>query len=188
MTPQTSCPTPGPRVYFGSGRRLDAYNFEAWELPIPLIARGLSRLCRFGGAGDREVSVAQHSYNLSHVVGSCPDRQRAALIHDVPELFTGEVPRPFKVLCDGIQKADACCMDRLGHVFGVPAWAFEAIKEADTRISHDERLFMFDHMEEEDRAVSEQQKLGIHIVPVTREVAATSWTRRFHQLFRETLS
>lgn len=182
------CPFPGPQVYFGSGRRIDAYHFHASDLPVPLVGRGLSRLCRFGGAGDREVSVAQHSYLLSHVVG--PDRvlQRAALIHDVPELFTGEVPRPFKVLCEGIQRADACCMDRLGQVFGVPAWAFEAIKEADTRISYDERLFMFDHLEPEVRDLCEENKLGIVITRVSRDVAGTSWTRRFHQLFREDLN
>ncbi|GJE78117.1 hypothetical protein [Methylorubrum suomiense] len=182
---QTSCPTPGPSVYFGSGRRIDAYNFEAHDLPVPLIGRGLSRLARFGGAGDREISVAQHSYLLSFLVGPCQHQQRAALIHDVPELFTGEVPRPFKVLCEGIRQVDACCMGRLGHVFGVPAWAFDAIKPFDSRISYDERLFMFDHMEPADCEIAEENKLGIHIVPVTREVAATSWTRRFHRLFRE---
>lgn len=183
-----ACPFPGPQVYFGSGRRIDAYHFQADDLPIPLIGRGLSRLARFGGAGDREISVAQHSYMLSHVVGEDRDLQRAALIHDVPELFTGEVPRPFKVLCEGIQAADACCMDRLGHVFGVPAGAFEAIKEADTAISYDERLFMFDHLEPDDHARCVENQLGIVITRISREVAATAWTRRFYQLFREDLN
>ena len=181
-------PSPGPQVYFGSGRRVDAYNFSAEDLPVPLIARGLSRLARFGGAGDREVSVAHHSLNLSHAVGDCRQRKRAALIHDVPELFTGEVPRPFKVLCPGIQAADACCMARLGEVFGVPAWAFQAIKEADTRIGYDERLFMFDHLDPEDAQRCREEQLGIHITEVTREVAATAWTRRFYQLFKGDLS
>ena len=182
-----SCPFPGPQVYFGSGRRIDAYHFEASDLPIPLIGRGLARLARFGGAGERSVSVATHSLLLSHVVGPCRHRQRAALIHDVPELFTGEVPRPFKVLCEGIQRADACCMERLGQVFGVPAWAFDAIKAADTAISFDERLFMFDHLEPDDYARCVENQIGIVITRVSDEVAATSWTRRFYQCFREDL-
>ncbi len=27
--PEPACPFPGPQVYFGSGRRVDAYHFEA---------------------------------------------------------------------------------------------------------------------------------------------------------------
>ena len=183
--PIAACPYPGPQVYFGSGRRIDAYHFEASDLPPPLIGRGLARLARFGGAGERSVSVAQHSLLLSHVVGSCRHRQRAALMHDVPELWTGEIPRPIKNLCPGIQAADACSMHRLGEVFGIPSWAFEAIKDFDSRISYDERLFMFEHLDAADRAVAEENKLGIHIVPVTDDVAAASWVHRFYQLFRE---
>lgn len=177
----------GPVVYFGSGRRIDAYHFEADDLPPPLIGRGLSRLNRFGGAGDRAVNVAQHSKNLSHLVGDCLHRQRAALMHDVPELFTGEVPRPFKAICPDFVRADDRCMERLGQVYGIPAWAFEAIKEADSRISCDERLFMFDHLEPEIREHCLANQLGLHIVPVSPEVAATAWTRRFYQLFSRDL-
>lgn len=187
-SPAPACPIPGPLVYFGSGRRIDAYHFEADDLPPPLIGRALSRLNRFGGAGERAVSVATHSLMLSHVVGDCPHRQRAALMHDVPEMWTGEIPRPIKVLCPGIEAADACMIARLGEVYGIPAWAFEAIKDADSRISYDERLFMFEHMDPADHAVAEEMKLGIHIVPVTPDIAGVAWTRRFYQLFKEDLS
>jgi hypothetical protein len=186
--PSPTCPFPGPSVYFGSGRRIDAYHFDADDLPPPLIGRALSRLNRFGGAGERPVNVAQHSYNLSFVVGDCPHRQRAALMHDVPEMWTGEIPRPIKRLCPGIEAADACMIARLSTVYGIPLWAFDAIKDADSRISFDERLFMFDHMDPADREVAEQEKLGIHIVPVTPEISGVAWTRRFYQLFREDLS
>lgn len=186
--PSSACPFPGPSVYFGSGRRIDAYHFEADDLPPPLIGRSLSRLNRFGGAGERAVNVAQHSLLLSHLVGDCRHRQRAALMHDVPEMWTGEIPRPIKRLCPGIEAADACIIGRISEVYRIPLWAFEAIKDADTAISYDERLFMFEHLDPADREVCEENKLGIHIVPVTPEIAGVAWTRRFYQLFREDLS
>lgn len=185
--PEPACPFPGPQVYFGSGRRVDAYHFEADDLPPPLIGRQLSRLNRYGGAGERAVNVAQHSLLLSHLVGDCLHRQRAALMHDVPEMWTGEIPRPIKRMCPGIEAADACMMARISVVYDIPMWAFEAIKDADTAITYDERLFMFEHMDPADREIAEQNKLGIHIVPVTAEIAAVSWTRRFYQLFKEDL-
>ena len=37
------------------------------------------------------------------------------------------------------------------------------------------------------RVGKKENKLGIHIVPVTPEIAAVSWTRRFYQLFKEDL-
>ncbi len=90
-------------------------------------------------------------------------------------------------MCPGIEAADACMMARISVVYDIPMWAFEAIKDADTAITYDERLFMFEHMDPADREIAEQNKLGIHIVPVTAEIAAVSWTRRFYQLFKEDL-
>ncbi|BAQ50267.1 hypothetical protein [Methylobacterium aquaticum] len=177
----------GPLVYFGRGRRIDVYNFTAADLPPTEMAAGQARLHRFGGAGipGRGMTVAQHAFNLSHVVGDCPDRQRAALIHDAPEMFTGEVPRPIKSVCPDFVAVDDRIMLRLGEVFGVPAWAFEAIKEADTRIASDERLFMFDDLDPEDEQRCRERQLGITITPVTETVAANAWLRRFYQLFGE---
>lgn len=188
MQTHLSCPTPGPMLFFGSGRKVDAFHFEADDLPPPLIGRGLSKINRFSGNGDRTVSVAQHSRNLSFMVGDCPHRQRAALMHDLPELFTGDVPTPIKLQCPAILAIDACMIARVAVVYGIPEWAFEAIKSYDSRISFDERLMMFDHLEPADREAALAGQLGFPMIPVTPEVAATSWTRRFYQLFKESLN
>lgn len=55
------------------------------------IARALSRMFRSGGR--REWSVAQHSLLVSRHVP--PELELAALVHDIEEPFTGDMPKPW---------------------------------------------------------------------------------------------
>lgn len=173
----------GPRLYFGRGARIDIFNFTAEDLHPVWMGVALSRIARFAGAGVHSVSVAAHSKTLSHLVGDCIHRQRAALIHDVPEIFTGDVPSPIKRSCADLMAVDHRITERLSEVFGVPMWAFEAIEPADRAIADDEKLFMFDDLSPEDRATAEANRLGIVVTPMPRHVAAAAWTRRFYALF-----
>lgn len=177
--------TTSPSLFFGSGQKIDPFNFERAELSPHRLGRALSYINRYSGNGDRPFSVAQHSFNLSNVVGPDLDHQRAALMHDVPEIFTGDVPTPIKRMCPDLQAIDARIIERISVVYAIPPGAFEAIHTLDTRISKDEAHFMFWELcaDALKQLAGGGGPLGIPIVPMTPLQAASAWTRRFRELF-----
>jgi len=175
--------TKGPELYFGEGQKVDAYNFTRAQLPPYWIGIGLARIARFSGNGNLSVSVAQHSVNLSELVGHDVDLQRAALMHDVPELFTGDVPSPIKRLCPDLLAIDQRIVARISEVYLIPLTAFEVIHEADGRIAEDEKLYMFRSLEQSDYEKAHQRRFGIDVQPWSRSEAAEAWTARFNELF-----
>ncbi len=175
--------TEGPKLWFGPGRLVDAYNFTRQQLEPYWIGIGLSRIARFSGNGTRSVNVAQHSRNLSLAVGDDLDLQRAALMHDVPELFTGDVPSPVKRLCPDLMEIDRRIIARISKVYQIPLAAFEAIHEADGRIAETEKLFMFDDLPREVRARAAERQLCFPVQDWPPSKSADAWTARFCELF-----
>lgn len=176
---------PGPMLFFGSGQKIDCFNFRREDLSPHLLGRALAHINRYSGNGDRPLSVAQHSMTLSYCVGDNLDDQRAALMHDVPEVFTGDVPTPIKRLCPDLQAIDDRIIGRIQEVYGIPHEAFERIHNLDRRISKDEAHFMFDELCDDAQRQLEGGggPLGIPIVSLTPLMAGQGWTKRFRQLF-----
>lgn len=87
-----------PRGYMitTSGNLINLYDPDPSLIEIEDIAGSLSKLCRWGGNIPEFYSVAQHS---CHVVSLAPRHLRfAALMHDAPEAYAGDVIRPIKSL------------------------------------------------------------------------------------------
>ncbi len=92
------------------------------DIDIEEIAHALSHICRFGGHCREFYSVAQHSVNVLNVVAMeiskidedyglkwGRDLCLAALLHDAPEAYLGDVVRPLKragVLSDRYDDAE----------------------------------------------------------------------------------
>jgi uncharacterized protein len=99
-----------PFLALADGFCLDLLEPEFFGFPVDAIAVQLSRLNRFVGATRLPLSVAQHSVEVSDIVrarlrlGSLGSREldrmalRWALLHDVAEIVTGDVPAPVKAL------------------------------------------------------------------------------------------
>lgn len=87
------------------------------DIDIRDIAHGLSNICRFAGQSRRFYSVAEHSLLLSWVV----PRQQAlwALLHDAPEAYMGDIPRPVKRCIPGISELEAGVMSCVARRFGL---------------------------------------------------------------------
>ena len=81
-----------------SGRRFDLG--DKFTPSVKDIGVGLSRIPRWAGATVRPWSVLQHalaSYNVAaQEVPNDPEVQLAVLMHDMEEMATSDIPKPFK--------------------------------------------------------------------------------------------
>lgn len=86
----------GNYQYTAHGRIFFACDPRAEEVHIDDIARQTSRLCRFGGATKRFMSVAEHLYIASFMV---PEQfALETLLHDGAEAYINDMIRPLKML------------------------------------------------------------------------------------------
>ena len=82
-----------------SGTPVNPYRLEEEMIRIDDIAHALSRLCRYNGHTEAHYSVAQHSIHVAQYLGHVKFDDRlvfAALLHDAPEAYLGDMIRPVK--------------------------------------------------------------------------------------------
>lgn len=108
---------------------------RAEDIDVRDIAHHLSNQCRFGGAVREFYSVAQHSVYVSHHVS--PENAYVGLMHDWPEAYITDLPRPIKhhaiLLPYRIAEQE---LWRIGFsVLGLPCTVPEEVKLADKRMA-----------------------------------------------------
>jgi hypothetical protein len=170
-----------PTLFFDCGRRVDVFEFTKSDLTVVGIARALARINRFSGNGEafERVSVAQHSVNLSWLVP--PGLEKAALMHDVSEIFVGDIPSPIKNMCPDIQAVEERIQRRVAEVFEIPFHQFLEIHPFDKAIARDEARMLFP--DSEDSYMDPDRGLGIEVITMDAPRAADEWARRFYQLY-----
>lgn len=94
MSSIPNAPRIGDWMHTATGKKFWPYDPRPEDVHLLDIAAHLSKICRFNGACDFHYSVAQHSVYVSHQVP--PEYALAALMHDAPEAYTGDIHRPFK--------------------------------------------------------------------------------------------
>jgi 5'-deoxynucleotidase YfbR-like HD superfamily hydrolase len=120
-----------PRILLSDGRFFDLANPDG-VVSIEVIARSLSRLCRFTGHMKPEVehySVAQHSVLVSRLVP--PKFARQGLLHDIAEALLGDVSAPLKRLLPDYRAIEHKVERSLFAWFGLPAELDPCVKYAD---------------------------------------------------------
>jgi hypothetical protein len=152
---------PNPRggwIQTATGGRFYPLHPRPDEINMLDVAHALSNLCRFAGHTYRFYSVAEHSLHVSrrveqlareseHEHERADDAVRtlalAALLHDAPEAFVVDLPRPIKHM-PGFElyrlaenRIAACVCLR----FGLPAGALDhpLVKHADNELLFTER-------------------------------------------------
>lgn len=115
-------------ILTADGAYFDFLNPDPDVITLNAIARGLANTCRFAGQISMFYSVAEHSVYVSKLVP--PELAVQGLLHDAPEAFIGDMPKPLKMLLPDYQRAEERVEDVLFRKFGFTALE-PAIKHAD---------------------------------------------------------
>lgn len=135
-------------IFTNSGTRVFLANPTVDTIHLDDIAHGLSNLCRFNGQCNKFYNVAEHSVHVASVVHRLfgdLELTRAALMHDSPEAYIGDMTRPLKDIDFVYQilemRFEAVIQDRFG--LEIP-FHDERIKRADYDVFFAEMDTLFD--------------------------------------------
>ncbi len=159
---------------------------------------GLARECRYGNQSLDFYSVAEHSVIVSLFVErfarergwSEYDVTHAAqegLLHDLPEAWLGDIPRPMKRQREfrGYARLEEkwwrCTVERFGLRLTEASSAL--VKEVDNRILRDEIAVLLVNPERTRTWRLETEPLGAEIACLPWERAADVFSSRFRELF-----
>lgn len=121
-----------PWIHTYSGRRFYPLDANWQDVYIEDIAHALACTGRFGGHTREFYSVAQHSVLASTIVS--PENAKWALLHDSPEAYLGDVPRPIKYSLgfDEYRAAEKRLEGVIMMAFDLPLEEPAEVKEADS--------------------------------------------------------
>lgn len=136
-------PRVGDFIQIWPDRKFYPFDPRPEDLTIEAIAHGLSNICRYSGAVERNYSVAEHSVLIARSLAAthAPDVALAGLLHDAPEALSGfgDVGRPVKSRAPIIgETEDNIYRLAVAPKFGLPPTIPDVVHEADTRITGDE--------------------------------------------------
>ena len=177
------------RVTF-TGKRFWPLDPRPEDICIEDIAHQLSMICRYGGATSRFYSVAEHSV---FVALNTPLKHRlAALMHDSAEAYVGDVVRPLKYLPTfaAYREVEANIERVIAAKYGFDLPLADCIKQADARITHDEREIFLEPQvwtpEEEARWGVVGEPLGVQLRGWDPANAEAAFLHVFYTLGHET--
>lgn len=101
------------------------------------IAYALARICRFNGHTRCHYSVAEHSIRVAALVPV--EHQLAALLHDAPEAYIGDVSSPLKALLPEYRAIEQRIWSAICERFGIPTELPQCVKQADLTMLATER-------------------------------------------------
>lgn len=125
-----------------SGKTINLIFPDPDEITIVDIAMGLSNICHFGGQISPFFSVAQHSHLVACIA---PEHLKlAALMHDAPEAYIGDVVKPLKILLgDSYKRIESNFTEIIFNKFKIPLNQLKEIKPYDKQIQELEFDYFF---------------------------------------------
>lgn len=116
-------------ILTASGKRFDLFEPDADMIDPRDISHSLAHLCRFNGHTREFYSVAQHSCIVAELVPE--EHKLAALLHDAPEAYLGDMTRPLKQWISTFQHFEDCVWWRVCEHFGIAPELPTCIYKAD---------------------------------------------------------
>jgi len=173
------------KVMNASGRLIDPFNLENQDFDPRIIARTLSRVCRFWGQTNEFYSVAQHCLVLENVFEDI-ELKRWALIHEVFEGLTGmDVPTPIKNSShmEDYRKAENKALEQAARIFNLTPPVPEEIKVYDKRLMVTEALRFMNTSNYDWKAIAKPLPLRIIGTPLEMKEAELAFLNRWYELF-----
>lgn len=172
--------TPTPTILTASGMPL-SLTYPSWRLIDDQdIAQALSRICRFGGHTRQFYSVAQHCVLASWFVPQ--EDALAALLHDAPEAYIGDMITPLKALLPGYRAIEQRLWMAIAKRFGIDPVLPESVKRVDLQLMATERRDLLPESSQAWPCLEGIEPLPYAIEPWSSDVAACAWQRRLSEL------
>jgi len=165
-----------------TGRKFDPLNPKPGAISVLDIAHALSNQCRYSGHTRRHYSVAQHSCLLAdytqHVLKRPALECLQILMHDAPEAYLVDVPRPVKQFMPEFRQWDKNVNDAIRIWLGVTDLPIpEYQDEIDSRIISDERAQLMSDSGND--WGHDREPLGVEIAAWTPEYAEKQFLLRY---------
>jgi len=130
----------GSFMQTATGRKYWPLDPRPDEVFIEDIAHSLSLQCRYAGHVLRFYSVAEHSVLIARHLAAkhAPDVALAGLLHDAPEAYCVDVPRPLKPYLANYKDIEARNWAAIAARFCLPEELPAEVHDADERIIADE--------------------------------------------------
>lgn len=130
----------GSFMQTATGRKYWPCDPKPDEVFIEDIAHSLSLQCRYAGHVLRFYSVAEHSVLIARHLAAkhAPEVALAGLLHDAPEAYCVDVPRPLKPYLANYKDIEARNWAAIATRFRLPEALPTEVHEADERIIADE--------------------------------------------------
>jgi len=110
------------------------------EVYIEDIAHSLSLQCRYAGHCIKFLSVAEHSVLIARHLAAkhAPEVALAGLLHDAPEAYCVDIPRPLKPYLTNYEGIEQKNWLAIAVRYGLPTELPDEVHDADNRIIADE--------------------------------------------------
>lgn len=152
------------------------------DICIEDIAHALSMCCRFSGHVERFYSVAEHSVLVSQNVPA--EHRLTALLHDAAEAYLADIASPIKLHLPDYKAIERKVDHAVAARFDLSyPWPSE-VKEADTRILHDERAQLMGDPPADDWGI-DLEPLGVRVVGHSPAAAKWLFLNEYERLARE---
>lgn len=152
------------------------------EICIEDIAHALSNLCRFAGHCREFYSVAQHSVLVSE--NCAPADALAGLLHDAPEAYIVDVPRPLKYAAgmEAYRALEARYNQVVADRFGLPTLVPPSVKRADDVLLATEARDLMPPASVSRWCLAEAPASWIQIVPLPPREAEQLFLEQYREL------
>ncbi|WP_425639891.1 hypothetical protein [Agrobacterium radiobacter] len=133
-------PRTGDFMQTFTGRKYWPMSPRPHEVYIEDIAHSLGLQCRYAGHCIKFYSVAEHSVLIARSLAAthAPEVALAGLLHDAPEAYCVDIPRPLKPYLTNYKGIEQKNWLAIAARFGLPTELPDEVHDADNRIIADE--------------------------------------------------